>query len=227
MATITPTRPRGHEGEAQLLAALRAGDEASFDALVREYQPLMLRLARAFTPSRAVAEEVVQEAWLGVLRGLDAFEGRSSLRTWILRIVGNRAKTRGEQERRTLPFSSVREDGDGPAVDPDRFLPADHPQWPGHWAVAPSSWAGDPEARLLGREVGELLGEAIDGLPDGQRAVVRLRDVEGWSAEEVCAALGLSAVNQRVLLHRGRSRLRQALEDYLEPSPPERGMASA
>jgi RNA polymerase sigma-70 factor (ECF subfamily) len=215
MTAIAPARSRAPQDEQELLAALRAGDEAAFEGLVRDYQPLMLRLARAFTPSGAVAEEVVQEAWLGVIRGLDAFEGRSSLRTWITSIVVNRAKTRGERERRTLPFSSLREHDDGPAVDPDRFLPADHPRWPGHWAAAPSMWEGDPEARLLGDEVGAVLSEAIDRLPPGQRAVVRLRDVEGWSSEEVCRTLRLSEVNQRVLLHRGRSKLRQALEDYM------------
>lgn len=218
--TTTAARPHAQRDERQILTALRAGDETAFEDLVREHQPLMLRLARAFTPSRAVAEEVVQEAWLGVIRGLDAFEGRSSLRTWITSIVVNRAKTRGERERRTVPFSSLHDGDDGPAVDPDRFLPADHPRWPGHWSEAPSLWEGDPEARLLGDEVAALLAEAIDRLPAGQRAVVRLRDVEGWSSDEVCRALELSEVNQRVLLHRGRSRLRQALEDYVDPPAP-------
>ena len=217
MASIAPTRPLLPSDEAATIAALRAGDEAAFTELVRQYQPVMMRLAQAFTPTRAVAEEVVQETWLGVLRGIDRFEGRSSLRTWILRILVNRAKTRGERERRCLPFSSLADDGDGgPAVDPDRFLPADHPQWPGHWAAAPSSWHRDPEERLLGREVTELVREAIAGLPPGQRVVVSLRDVEGWSAEEVCNTLGLSAVNQRVLLHRARSAVRRTLETYLD-----------
>jgi RNA polymerase sigma-70 factor (ECF subfamily) len=218
MVTTTPTRPRSRPTDGETAAALRAGDEEAFAALVRECQPMMLRLARSFTPSAAVAEEVVQEAWLGVLRGLDVFEGRSSLRTWIMRIVVNRAKTRGARERRTVPFSSLADQGDGPAVDPDRFFPADHRRYPGHWAAAPSSWEGDPGARLLDDEVRGLLRDAIDGLPDGQRAVVSLRDVEGWSAEEVCDALELSEVNQRVLLHRGRSKLRATLEGYLNDS---------
>jgi len=216
MASITLTRPLSHESDEQMLAALRAGDEESFAALVSECQPLMMRMAQSFTPSSAVAEEVVHEAWLGVVHGLDGFEGRSSLRAWILRILVNRATTRGECERGTLPSPSLGENGDGPAVDPDRFLPAGHPTWPGYWAAAPSSWEGDSEARLLGDEVRGLLREAIDALPDGQRAVVTLRDVAGWPPEEVCDALGLSAVDQRMLLHRARSTLRRALEVALE-----------
>jgi RNA polymerase sigma-70 factor (ECF subfamily) len=201
--------------ELGLLEALRAGDERAFAELVDRYGGSMLRLAMMFVRSRAVAEEVVQDAWVGVLRGIDAFEGRSSLKTWIFRILANTAKTRAVREGRTVPMSSLATDDDGPAVDPDRFLPPDHPRWPGHWASIPSGWDLIPESRLVGKETLRLIARAIDALPPAQREVIALRDVEGWSAEQACEALGLSEVNQRVLLHRARSKVRQALEDYL------------
>ena len=173
----------------------------------------MLRVAMMFTPTRAVAEDVVQEAWLGVLAGIGRFEGRSSLKTWIFRILTNRAKTRGERESRTIPFSALAAadaDGDEPAVDPDRFI-AD-----GAWRSAPERWSTLPEARLVGKETLEVVQAAIDTLPEMQRAVITLRDVEGWSSEDVRNVLDLSESNQRVLLHRARSKVRQALEAYLE-----------
>jgi RNA polymerase sigma-70 factor, ECF subfamily len=199
--------------DAELLARLRAGDEQAFMELVDRYGPLMLRIALSHVSSRAVAEEVVQEAWLGVLTGLDRFEGRSSLKTWLLRIVANRARTRGERERRTVPFSAIGpETGeDEPSVDPDRFLPPDHPLYPGGWAVPPRAW---PEERLLAAETLEKVREAIATLPPRQQEVIVLRDVEGWDPEEVSVALELSAGNQRVLLHRARSKVRGELERY-------------
>ena len=196
--------------EEDLVVRLRAGDERAFIELVDRYGPLMLRLALGHVRTRAVAEEVVQEAWLGVLSGIDRFEGRSSLKTWIMRIVVNRAKTRGEREARFVPFSSI---GEEPAVDEGRFLPADHPEWPGHWAVPPEAW---PEDRVLARETLEV-GAAIRALPPRQQEVVVLRDIEGWDPEEVCTALGVSEGNQRVLLHRARSKVRTALERHLAP----------
>jgi RNA polymerase sigma-70 factor (ECF subfamily) len=203
--------------EDELLARLRAGDEAAFMALVDRYGPLMLRIALGHVSSRAVAEEVVQEAWLGVLQGLGRFEGRSSLKTWIMRIVANRARTRGERERRTVPMSSLAPvDGEAePAVDPGRFRPADDPQYPGGWTVPPQSWAGLPEERLIAGETLRRVGSAIGRLPPRQQEVIVLRDVEGWEAEEVCEALELSMGNQRVLLHRARSKVRGELEHYL------------
>ncbi len=198
------------DADAELLARLRAGDEAAFMELVDRYGPLMLRIALSHVPSRAVAEEVVQEAWLGVLTGLDRFEGRSSLKTWLLRIVANRARTRGERERRTVPFSSF-ETADEPSVDPDRFLPPDHPLYPGGWAVPPQGW---PEERLLAKETLDEVRAAIAKLPPRQQEVILLRDVEGWEPEEVSAALELSDGNQRVLLHRARSKVRGDLERY-------------
>ena len=200
-------------GQDEVVAALRAGDEATFAALVDELGPSMLRVALMYVPTRAVAEDVVQEAWLGVLAGIGRFEGRSSLKTWIFRILTNRAKTRGERESRSVPFSALAAadaDGDEPAVDPDRFI-AD-----GHWRSAPESFSSLPESRLVGKETLEVVHAAIDALPAMQRAVITLRDVEGWSSEDVRNVLDLSESNQRVLLHRARSKVRQALETYLQ-----------
>jgi RNA polymerase sigma-70 factor (ECF subfamily) len=196
--------------------ALRRGDEAAFAALVERYGGLMLRVALSHVRTRAVAEEVVQETWLGVLCGLDGFEGRSSLKTWIFRILTNRAKTRGEREARCTPFSALAAPDDDRAVDPDRFLPADHAQWPGHWASPPADWRTIPDERLLARETLEHLRGAIERLPARQQEVLVLRDVEGWDPEEVCDALDLSEGNQRVLLHRARARVRNDLEQYLD-----------
>ena len=201
--------------EADLLDALRAGDEEAFAALVREYHPSLVRVARIYVSTQAAAEEVAQETWLGVLRGLDRFEGRSSLRTWIFRILANIARTRAKRDGRTLPFSALQDPARVPeaAVDPDRFLDPEHPRWPGHWAAKPEAW---PEEALVAAETRERLAEAIEGLPATQRAVISLRDVEGWSSEEVRNALDLSETNQRVLLHRARSKVRAALESYLD-----------
>jgi RNA polymerase sigma-70 factor (ECF subfamily) len=197
------------------LAALRAGDEAAFMALVRRHHAAMVRVAQIYVSRRDVAEEVVQEAWVGALRGLDRFEGRSSLKTWLFRIVTNLAKTRAAREGRTIPFSALRTPGSvpEPAVEPERFRPPDDARWPGHWAAKPAEW---PEQRLLETESLARIKEAIEELPDNQRAVITLRDVEGWSSEEVCNALELSETNQRVLLHRARSKVRRALERYLD-----------
>jgi RNA polymerase sigma-70 factor (ECF subfamily) len=205
---------RATDGE--LAARLRAGDEAAFLALVDRHGALMLRIALSHVPSAAVAEEVVQEAWLGVLSGIGSFEGRSSLKTWILRICANRAKTRGERERRTVPMSSLApEDEDAPAVDPDRFQGPDG-RYPGGWAAFPAAWQALPEERLLARETLGCVQAAIRVLPARQQDVIVLRDVEGWSSEDVCEALEISEANQRVLLHRARSRVRAALERYFE-----------
>jgi len=200
--------------EAQLLEALRAGDEAAFAQLVREYQPSLVRVARIYVSTQAAAEEVAAETWLAVLNGLDRFEGRSSLKTWIFRILTNIAKTRAQRDGRTLPFSALQDPGRVPeaAVDADRFLDPEHPRWPGHWAVRPEPW---PEDALVAAETQAVVAEAIEALPPAQRAVISLRDVEGWSSEEVRNALELSGTNQRVLLHRARSKVRRALESYL------------
>lgn len=201
-------------GDARLVEALRAGDEDAFTRLVREYQPSLVRVARIYVSTQAAAEEVAAETWLAVLNGLDRFEGRSSLRTWIFRILTNIAKTRGQREGRTLPFSALEDPGRVPeaALGADRFLDPDHPRWPGHWAVRPEPW---PEDAVIAAETQARLAEAIEALPPVQRAVISLRDVEGWSSEEVRNALELSETNQRVLLHRARAKVRRALESYL------------
>ena len=166
-------------------------------------------------PSRAVAEEVVQEAWLAVLKGLAGFEGRSSLRRWVFGILTNCAKARGTREARSVPFSSVGspENEDEPVVDPSRFLPPDHPRWPGHWSAPPVAWADE---KLMQQESLQAAQRAIDQLPRSQREVIVLRDVEGWESNEVCELLGLTEVNQRVLLHRARSKVRAALELHFQ-----------
>ena len=201
--------------DAQIIAALRAGDEAAFRMLVSELHSSLVRVALIYVPSRGVAEEVVQETWVGVLRGLDCFEGRSSLKTWIFRILTNTAKTRGQREGRTIPFSSLQSPGtvQEPAVDPDRFRPDDDPRWPGHWASPPEDL---PEDRLVAAETRARIDAAIAALPASQRAVITLRDAQGWTSEEVCNALEISETNQRVLLHRARSKVRAALEHYLK-----------
>jgi RNA polymerase sigma-70 factor, ECF subfamily len=199
--------------EAELVARLRAGDERAFEALVARHYATMLAVARTYVGTRAVAEEVVQEAWLGVLQGLDRFEGRSSLRTWILAILVNKAKTRGVKEHRSLPFASL--GGDEHAVDPDRFQSADE-IFPGHWRRYPGTWSSSPAVALEDRETLEVTMRAIAELPDAQRTVIRMRDIEGYSADEVCATLDVSPGNQRVLLHRARSHVRSALERHLD-----------
>jgi RNA polymerase sigma-70 factor, ECF subfamily len=199
----------------EVVAALRRGDEAAFTDLVNAYSASLLRLAQDFVRTRSVAEEVVQETWLAVLSGIDRFEGRSSLKTWVYRILVNKAKTRGVREARTVPFSSLAPEGEERAVPEERFRSADD-QWPGHWASPPHSLDTVPEERLLAREARGRIAKALETLPDSQRVVVTLRDVAGWDSDEVCEALGLSEGNQRVLLHRGRAKLRAALERYLE-----------
>ena len=198
--------------DAEIVEALRAGDEAAFAMLVAQYGASMLRVAQMYVRTRAVAEEVVQEAWLGVLRGIGTFEGRSSLKTWIFRILTNTAKTRGEREGRTIPFSALGDD-DEPAVEAERFQ--HEGRWAGHWAAPPSPWTEVPENRLLSAETRAVVARAIEGLPPTQATVITMRDVEGFESEDVCNVLDISETNQRVLLHRARSKVRRALEDYL------------
>jgi RNA polymerase sigma-70 factor, ECF subfamily len=191
--------------DARLVEGLRARDEAAFREVMRRYGNAMLRVAQMYVSSRAVAEEVVQEAWVGVLKGIGRFEGRSSLKTWLFRIVANTAKTRGVREARSIPFSSL--GGDEETVDADRFLGAEE-RFPGHWAQP-------PEGRVLADEAMRVIERAIERLPPAQRAVITLRDVQGLSSEEVRNALDLTETNQRVLLHRARAKVRGALEEYM------------
>ena len=205
--------------DADLVRRLRAGDESAFSEVVDSWSPTMLRVARSFVSTEASAEEMVQETWLAVLAGLHRFEGRSSLRTWVFRILSNQAKTRGVRESRTMPMSSLGGDGgdggDGPTVDPDRFRGRDD-QHPGQWTAegAPRRWEPSPEVSVLSGEISGLVAEALVLLPERQRTVVSLRDVHGLTSAEVCDTLGITVANQRVLLHRARARLRTALEDY-------------
>ncbi len=201
-------RSRAGDDDALLLEALRAGDERAFLELVDRHQPAMLRLARTFVSSAAVAEEVVQDTWLGVLRGIDRFAGRSSLQTWLLAILVNRARSTGVSESRSVAI------GDAvPAVDRSRFDAA------GAWASPPRHWVEESHDRLAAAAASGVLRAALEELPQRQRQVVLLRDVEGLTNDEVCAALDISDGNQRVLLHRGRSRLREALELQLGEEP--------
>jgi RNA polymerase sigma-70 factor (ECF subfamily) len=200
-----------------LVEAARAGDEEAYTVLVRRYSPAMMRLARMYVPTAALAEDVVQETWVAVLRGLERFEGRSSFKTWLFRILVNRAKTRGVREHRSIPFASLgaggegSEDGDeGPTVDPSRFAES------GAWTSAPAKWEDDPELALDSKEAQRIVLEAIDTLPERQKVVITMRDVEGLSSDEVRNALDLTETNQRVLLHRARAKVRAALEDWID-----------
>lgn len=199
----------------QLVERLRAGDEDAFMMLVETHQAMMVRIARMYVSSQAVAEEVVQDAWIGILQGLPKFEGRSSLRTWMYRILANIAKTRGIREGRSQPFSALVDPDTSPSV-PEMWFRASDDGFPDHWSTLPNDWRGVPEDRLLAGETLRIVGEAIDGLPPVQAEVIRLRDVLGWTSEEVRNVLDLSETNQRVLLHRARSRVRRAVDGYLE-----------
>jgi RNA polymerase sigma-70 factor (ECF subfamily) len=209
--------PQASEDDLMLVARLRNRDESAFRELIERYHMSLVRMARQFVASQQAAEDVAQETWLGVLRGIDQFEGRSSLKTWIFRIMMNRARTRATREGRSVPFAALAgaDAGDAePAVEAERFLEAG--RFAGHWAAPPRSWETVPEERLLAQETRARIQQAIDVLPDGQRAVITLRDVEGWGSAEVCNILAISESNQRVLLHRARSRVRRELENWLD-----------
>jgi RNA polymerase sigma-70 factor (ECF subfamily) len=206
--------------EVALLAALRAGDGDAFGTLVDRHHSSLVRLAMSYVAGREAAEDVVQETWMAVMAGIDRFEGRSSLKTWIFRILINRAKTAGVREHRSLPFSALDDDGDEkePSVDPSRFQTGT--RWTGYWSVPPQSWAGIPEERLVSAETTAVVDAAVDDLPPMQRAVITLRDVRGFTSQEACEALGINETNQRVLLHRARSKVRARLEEYLGSDKP-------
>jgi RNA polymerase sigma-70 factor, ECF subfamily len=212
-----PEEPRvaqaAHDPEAATLAALRAGDEQAFLALVQRYHASMVRTAQLYVSSRALAEEVVQEAWVGVLEGLDGFEGRCSLRAWVFRILVNCAKTRGVREARSVPLSALAraDEDDAPAEPAERFLPEGE-LWAGHWAEPPAAWQ---EERVATQEMVALVREALETLPPQQREVMTLRDVEGLDTAEVRELLGLTDGNQRVLLHRARTKVRRFVEERL------------
>jgi RNA polymerase sigma-70 factor, ECF subfamily len=197
-----------------LLAALRRGDEHAFATLVRAHHAALVRLARTSVASDAVAQEVAQETWLAVIEGITRFEGRSSLKTWIFSILVNKARTRGVRDKRVVPMSSLGGQSAGaPAVDPDRFV-REGERWGGHWSQPPTPWTQEPAARVLARETMAVTARAITQLPERQRTVITLRDLQGWTSEETCALLQLSEGNQRVLLHRARSQVRSVLEEH-------------
>ncbi len=212
---MTDTELLASPEDLQLVERLRAGDEEAFMMLVEKHQAMMLRIARMYVSSPAVAEEVVQDAWIGILQGLPKFEGRSSLRTWMYRILANIAKTRGQREGRSQPFSSLVDPDHGPSV-PESWFRGRDDRWPDHWSTFPNDWSGMPEERLLAAETLRVVGDAIDALPPVQAEVIRLRDVLGWTSDDVRNVLDLSETNQRVLLHRARSRVRRAVDAYLE-----------
>lgn len=208
--------------DANFVMRLRQRDEAAFMELVQRYHASLVRLANIYVHDQAIAEDVAQEAWLGVLRGLARFEGRSSLKTWLFTILTNRAKTRAQREKRTVPFSDLEwedaDPGEG-AVAPERFRPPDAPEWAGHWKPdeKPTPWQISPEANILSQELRACIEQAIALLPPGPQAVITMRDLEGWTSEEVCNILGISETNQRVLLHRARAKVRRAIEIYARP----------
>jgi RNA polymerase sigma-70 factor (ECF subfamily) len=199
----------------ELVARLRAGDERAFEAVISGHYSTMLAVARSYVRTRAVAEEVVQETWLALLQSLERFEGRSSLKTWIFAILVHKAKSRAVRERRSVPFASLAGEPGEPAVDADRFQSPDEP-FPGHWRRYPASWAASPDLVAEDRETIRIAMGAIAKLPPGQQAVIRMRDLQGLDADEVCETLDVTPANQRVLLHRARSRVRAALEEHLD-----------
>ncbi len=205
--------------ERGLIDALRNREEQAFLALVEQHHSSLVRLAISYVRSREVAEEVVQETWLAVLKGIDGFEGRSSLKTWILSILMNQARTVGRRESKHSSFAAEfdpNSEGAEPAVDPGRFHRVDDPAMDGHWSRPPIDWAGDPERELLTREALEFVEQVVAQLPPSQREVITLRDIEGCTAPEVCNMLAITETNQRVLLHRARSKVRTTLAWYMK-----------
>jgi RNA polymerase sigma-70 factor, ECF subfamily len=199
----------------RIIAGLRAGNETVFGELVDRYNGSLVRVAMRYVPSRSVAEEVVQDTWISVIDGIDRFEGRSTVKTWLYKILIYRARARGERERRTTPLSSLVDDGSGPSVPTERFRGSDA-LWAGHWATPPRRWDGDAEERLLAGEARSVIETVIAELPEAQREVIVMRDISQLTSTEVCEVLGVTEANQRVLLHRARSRVRAALENYLD-----------
>ncbi len=201
-------------GEA-LVDALRRGDERAFAEVVEHYHPMLRRIARGYVRTDEAVGDVVQETWIGVLRGIDRFEGRSSLRTWIVSILVNIARSHAVKEARTVPFTSLsRDDEAGFGFGLERFQRTDG-EYPGHWTTPPTPWTEDPEASALAGETRSVVARVVAALPEGQRTVITLRDVDGWSGPEVAEVLGISEGNQRVLLHRARAKVRLALDGLL------------
>ncbi|WP_088317560.1 RNA polymerase sigma factor [Kineosporia sp. R_H_3] len=202
-------------GDAAVVEALRRGDEQAFAEVVERFHPMLRRIARGYVRTDEAVGDVVQETWIAVLRGIDRFEGRSSLRTWVVSILVNVARSLAVKEARTVPFTSLGPADDGVAgFGPERFQGPDG-EYPGHWTTPPTPWTEDPEASALAGETRAVVAQAVAALPESQRAVITLRDVDGWTGPEVAAALGISEGNQRVLLHRARAKVRLALDAHL------------
>ncbi len=199
----------------RIIAGLRVGNETTFVEMVDRYNGSLVRVAMRYVPSRAVADEVVQDTWIGVIEGIDRFEGRSTFKTWLYKILIYKARARGERERRTVPLSALPGDDSAPSVPTERFRGSDA-LWAGHWATPPRRWDGDAEERLLASEAQSLIDATIAELPLAQREVITLRDLSQFSSVQVCDLLGVTEANQRVLLHRARSKVRAALENYLD-----------
>jgi RNA polymerase sigma-70 factor, ECF subfamily len=201
-----------------LVDRLRAGDEGTFLRIVEKNHRAMVRAAMGYVSSEGVAEEVVQEAWIGILQGLDKFEGRCPLRAWMFRILVNCSKMRGGREARSVPFTALEsESSEGERRPVESFRPPDDPRWPGHWAQAPERWTDE---RLADAEALVRIKAEIEKLPPNQRQVITLRDIQDWDSAEVCEALEISEANQRVLLHRARTRVRQALAGWATEGAP-------
>lgn len=200
---------------------LRQRDEMAFTQLIEQYHASLVRVAGVYLRDTTTAEEIAQETWLAVLHGLDQFEGRSSLKTWIFTILTNKAKTRSQREKRIVSYTDLEESlptSCQSTVDPKRFRDPAADSWPNHWlpGLAPISWSGIPEHVFLSQETMDLIHEAIGSLPENQRLVIMLHDQDELSTQEICNILGISETNQRVLLHRARARVRQALENYFQ-----------
>ena len=215
MVTKPETLVGATSDDQRIIAGLRAGDEVVFTEMVDRYNGSLVRVAMRYVPSRAVAEEVVQDTWIGVIEGIDRFEGRSTIKTWLYKILIYKARNRGERERRTVPLSALAGDDSAPAVPTERFRGSDA-LWAGHWATPPRRWDGDAEERLLASEARSVIDATIAELPLVQREVITLRDVSQFSSAQVCDLLDITEANQRVLLHRARSRVRAALENYFD-----------
>jgi RNA polymerase sigma-70 factor, ECF subfamily len=214
-AHLSDDRNATRVDERELLARLRAGDEAAFRQLLADFGPTMLRVAGVYTRDRQVAAEIVQETWIAVLRGLERFEGRSSLRTWVFTILGNCARRRGRLEARSAPLSSLEASG-GEESELECFFAANHPRWASTWTTINTRWEALPEDALTTQEAEAAIKEKVRSLPPSQAAVITLRDLEGLSSDEVCSLLGVSPANQRVLLHRARLTIRRALQEVLD-----------
>ena len=205
-----------YDDDGVLVAALRQGDAAAFEWMIDRYHASLHRFARNYVASSSDAADVVQETWLALIEGIDRFERRSTIKTWLYRVLMNKARTRGVREQRTRPFSSL--GGDDLTLsgfDPGRFRSAEDPHWPGHWAAPPTPWHELPDRHLEATATLDIVREAIADLPPNQRQVLALRDIDGWTSSEVCNVLGLSQTNQRVLLHRARAKVRLALDPSL------------